>query len=205
MEEFFTVKTYKELLEVNKKFIRGEIEETPYHYGPLEADSQTLKDDLLALHDKGILTVNGQAGAAGTSYNEWSDYAQGYVDQKQAPYLSFYMEKNKGEKLKKELDRDNSFKYSLKYPLMYIFSNREKTVYNNFNGKFAVTMERTAKTINELKNTPWKDYTVLRSQGHPYETEIPLIDDSNDYYYIEVFIPKHGTKKSLEKRILKLL
>jgi hypothetical protein len=199
MEEFFAVETYKELLEVNKKFIRGEIEETPYHFGPLEADSQTLKDDLLALHDKDIFTVNGQAGAAGTSYDEWSDYAQGYVDQKQAPYLSFYIEKSKGEKLKEKLDEDILIKYT--------FFVKENPIYSNYNGKFAVTMERSAKTINELKNTPWKDYTVLSSQGYGsyYETEISLIDDSDDYYYTEVFIPKHGTKKSLEKRILKML
>jgi len=199
MQEFFAVETYKELLEVNKKFIRGEIEETPYHFGPLEADSQTLKDDLLALHDKGILTVNGQAGAAGTSYDEWSDYAQGYVDQKQAPYLSFYIEKEKGEKLKEKLDEDILIKYT--------FFVKENPIYSNYNGKFAVTMERTAKTVNELKNTPWKDYTVLSSQGYGsyYETEISLIDDSDEYFYVEAFIPKHGTKKSLEQRILNML
>lgn len=53
-------KIYRDVLQQNKRFIGGELPESPYHETPIE-DPQ-LVPKLLEMHDKGILTVDGQAG-----------------------------------------------------------------------------------------------------------------------------------------------
>lgn len=45
-DEWWDVKTYKDLLKLNIDFILGIIQSTPYHFAPLHLDSQLLKDEL---------------------------------------------------------------------------------------------------------------------------------------------------------------
>ena len=48
------------LLELNKKFLRGEISSSPYHYGPIEEDTHSLVPSLLELHKRQIFTWSSQ-------------------------------------------------------------------------------------------------------------------------------------------------
>lgn len=61
LQQWDDVKSFGDLIELNKRFISGEIPFTPYHGGPIE--EPTLIPNLLRLHDHGILTVDGQEGS----------------------------------------------------------------------------------------------------------------------------------------------
>jgi len=55
-----SIKHYKEAIELNRMFIRGEMLSTPYHLGPLDEESDSLREGLLRLHDYGLLTTGSQ-------------------------------------------------------------------------------------------------------------------------------------------------
>lgn len=44
------------LLDLNKRFLRGEISSSPYHYGPIEEETHSLVLSLLKLHESQFLT-----------------------------------------------------------------------------------------------------------------------------------------------------
>jgi hypothetical protein len=44
------------LLDLNKRFLRGEILSSPYHYGPIEDETHSLVTSLLKLHERQIFT-----------------------------------------------------------------------------------------------------------------------------------------------------
>jgi hypothetical protein len=102
------ISTYKDLVDVNARFVRGELSSSPYHLGPLEPDSLPLVDNLLELHRRGIVTVEGQSSACVEAKYQpriWKDArgnkrGQEYYDMQQRPYLDFYIEKSpKADKL----------------------------------------------------------------------------------------------------------
>jgi hypothetical protein len=53
-----SVRTWRDLLEYNKAFLLDKLRGTFYHRGPLIADQSSL--ELLAVHDQGVLTKDGQ-------------------------------------------------------------------------------------------------------------------------------------------------
>jgi hypothetical protein len=53
-----SVRTWQDLLEYNKAFLRGELQGTYYHGGPLLEDQIPL--ELLAVHEHGAFTIDGQ-------------------------------------------------------------------------------------------------------------------------------------------------
>lgn len=107
MAEWNTSGNFTDLLESNKKFLRGDISSSPYHYGPIEAETRSLVPSLLKLHERQIFTWNSQPylrkrtrGDGGKFYDAW-----------QRPYLSFVVaEKNNPQRLFQELKRKRDIK-----------------------------------------------------------------------------------------------
>jgi hypothetical protein len=95
------------LLELNKKFLRGEISSSPYHYGPIEEETHSLVPSLLKLHERQIFTWSSQPylrerkrGDSGKFYDHW-----------QRPFISFIVaEKNNPRRLFQELKRNRDIK-----------------------------------------------------------------------------------------------
>lgn len=74
------IKTWEDLLTTNVRFIRGELIQTPYHFGPLLEDSQLLANELISLHNYGIFSVDGQGPD---------------IELSQRPYIDFYIQNTK--------------------------------------------------------------------------------------------------------------
>ncbi|KAF2229456.1 hypothetical protein EV356DRAFT_521087 [Viridothelium virens] len=55
-----STETYSDVINLNMKFLRGDINYTPYHLGPLDPETEPLVPDLLKLHEYGVLTITGQ-------------------------------------------------------------------------------------------------------------------------------------------------
>ncbi len=200
---FKSAKTFRELLRLNKKFIDGELVGTPYHLGPLESDSVTIKNDLLLLHDEGLFTVNGQPGAAGTEYGVWYEYSKKYFDHLQAPYLCFYMEKGPlADKLKRSLATQEQIKFNI--------WDKNGPVLSNFFEGISVTTERGAKKKKNIKHAAWEESTHIWSAHtnrfppgrYGGELDIPLVEDSEDFIFVDTVIPEYGSSASLEQKIL---
>ena len=52
--------SYVELLELNVRFLQKKLIATPYHYGPTDLETEGLLQDLVSLHNYGILTFSSQ-------------------------------------------------------------------------------------------------------------------------------------------------
>ena len=104
-------KSFKDLIVLNKEFINGKLDQTPYHGGPLEHGDDELKRKLVQLHDYGLLTVDGQDATCKYGYCTTTAFYSHknrskqtyYIDMEQRPYLSFYMDLVENESLANSL------------------------------------------------------------------------------------------------------
>jgi hypothetical protein len=115
---WYQAQTYDDLLGLNIEFILGKIYGTPYHSGPLELEfedqSLRLVNNLVKLHEHGILSVNGQEPLC----RHWDDDGYenydvtNYSSIEQRGYLCFHVniENNLGlaESLIEQLKTKNS-------------------------------------------------------------------------------------------------
>jgi hypothetical protein len=90
---FHQVRTYRELQDVNIQFLRGEIQKTPYHGGPVDSETIPLLSDLIRLNELGFVTVGGQPAQDETKFvkrtwkvrgEEWGNW---WVRTQQRPFL----------------------------------------------------------------------------------------------------------------------
>ena len=77
MELYKKVKSYSDLIKLNKSFINSEINWTPYHQKPLENVGDH-KDQLIETNRLGFLTLGGQC-ALDTPEHEKKLYLNGYL------------------------------------------------------------------------------------------------------------------------------
>jgi hypothetical protein len=59
---FYPVKTWSDLCSVNIRFLKKEIEQTYYHLGPTDPETEPLLPALVKLNELGCYTTNGQPG-----------------------------------------------------------------------------------------------------------------------------------------------
>lgn len=60
--EFPVFSTWEEIIDFYRKFLSGEIEDCPTHSGPLEEESEVIKQQLLNINKLKVLTVDSQPG-----------------------------------------------------------------------------------------------------------------------------------------------
>lgn len=107
MAEWNNSDKFSGLIKSNKKFLKGEISSSPYHYGPIEAETRSLVPSLLKLHERQIFTWNSQPYLRERTRREGGSF----YDSWQRPYLSFVVaEKNNPQRLFKELKRNKDIK-----------------------------------------------------------------------------------------------
>jgi len=79
------------LCELNRKFLLGEIPETPYHGGPIDPETIPLVESLLKLHDFQLVADSSQP-------YEHSAFKLGeeWIERQQRPFVSFIMPREHG-------------------------------------------------------------------------------------------------------------
>jgi hypothetical protein len=146
---------FDQLIELNRKFLKGEIDSTPYHVGPIETETELLVQDLLQLHDYRLLTFNGQPFENQESF--WNEDSQSWADYQQRPYLSFIMEGQTG----------NDAAYLTLFKLLKSTTNvvvratkvcSSEAVHES-DHEVVVTRERLSQTTENLKSQPWRSLT----------------------------------------------
>lgn len=74
-----TATTFSELIDVNIKFLKGEINESPWHCGPLNGESFSILDKLIEINEKGLLTTSSQPGVFNFIENVGPYHQKAYV------------------------------------------------------------------------------------------------------------------------------
>ncbi|GAB1736906.1 hypothetical protein NU219Hw_g8931t1 [Hortaea werneckii] len=91
--EWKSAESFQELLDFNRKFLRGESKRSCYHRGPIFNETVALVPGLLRLHDYGMLTVESQPSedTAPTWENCPCCHFEGWFQNQQRPYLVFVL------------------------------------------------------------------------------------------------------------------
>jgi hypothetical protein len=177
---FRSAQTFDELLELNLKFVRGELSETSYHLAPLSDETMNapgMVDRLIEFHERGVMTIGSQPGMWRTTLTDTSGL---FVEARQMPYLQVVMRGDVYRAMERGID--GSFvDHQAHFPPSGV--PRECV---------AVTDRRTSSTLEELKSTPWESHTRIH---HDYSREIeasfPGLARTGDlveaYFWVEKF------------------
>jgi len=148
---WYSVKTYDDLLKLNIEFIDEKIDKTPYSFGPM-VGSQELRNNLVKLHQYGILTVGGQETKC--EYNMYKDnYWRSF---EQRAYLDFYINLDDNKKL-----AESFIEYLKNKNIIYLIKNPNgNAIITNVKGR-RFNLTRTSKsTEHKDKDTfLWNDDT----------------------------------------------
>lgn len=148
-----------ELLEMNIKFIKGELNATPYHLGPLDNPSQELINNLLKLHKHGIFTVDGQESRCeyGTKCDDYM------IDIKQRGYLRFHIDLNNKQLISSFFEQLKTLNIAYS---TYNLRTGEQT--SNLKGFYWVTQERYYTMENAINGDidmiPWISCTHILNE-----------------------------------------
>ncbi|KAI7237593.1 hypothetical protein KC330_g3074 [Hortaea werneckii] len=91
--EWKSAKSFQELLDLNRKFLRSESKRSCYHRAPIFNETVALVPGLLRPHDYGMLTVESQPSE--DTAPTWEDCPccpfEGWFQNQQRPYLAFVL------------------------------------------------------------------------------------------------------------------
>ncbi|GMM33702.1 methylenetetrahydrofolate reductase (NAD(P)H) [Saccharomycopsis crataegensis] len=100
--------TMKDLSDLFIRYLNGDLAMLPWSDTPINAEINSIKQDLITLNEKGIFTVNSQPAVNGARSDHpifgWGP-KNGYIYQKQ--YLEFFMPRAKLDTLRANIDKIN--------------------------------------------------------------------------------------------------
>ncbi|KAJ5144271.1 hypothetical protein N7476_004833 [Penicillium atrosanguineum] len=163
------------LLELNKKFLRGEISSSPYHYGPIEEETRSLVPSLLKLHERRILTWSSQPYLRERKRGD----ERKFYDHWQRPFISFVVaEKDNPRKLFQELEKKRDIKvharkaYSPEAAVQGSFT--KKKIVTKYRRSFFWRRWKVFTTVDPAANLVEEDIFCLEAmkQAKPWEFEV---------------------------------
>lgn len=176
----WTVDTYQHLLYLNKIFLEGEEDSTPYHVGALV--DEELKHDLICLTEYGLLTHDGQA----------AERAQSCM---QRAYVSFFIQDNEETRhfMRLLFRREDII---LKYRL-----NDEKAC-SNYDRLLDGDCEWLSKEVNE--DGEWEQSLNNCDEQELIESVMGWNNSNADFWSVTVAFRQPG-REELEKLLLQII
>lgn len=158
-KRWYTATKYKDLISLNKEFIKGKLRATPYHFGALEIHDKKLMDRLLKLHHYGLLTHNGQE--SNCEYGTYLPKGPYFYDEEQRGFVDFYVDLLENEFLAAFLARE----IKASGLIFNIYNIRTDTQETNIptGTKFNLTRGRTSSTRETLAEKKWDNTTNMPS------------------------------------------
>lgn len=200
---WYEVETYDDLLKLNMEFIRGNLDMTPYHLGPLVIDvsSSNLMNNLIKLHEYGILTVDGQESLC--EYN--IEKNNKWYSREQRGNISFYIniEDNLelAESFIKQLKhKDNTLIYNIANIVTgYHITNISKDKCFNVTRSFSSSIKNQEIEWNYGTNF-FAEFDCCDSWGDEIPKIYNILDNT---IYFKIALPEYG-KGNLEEVLLNM-
>jgi hypothetical protein len=174
-KDYNKVKTFQDLIDLNIRFIKGELPGTPYHYAALSMDSQESKELLIKINELGFLSMDSQGPKPEEKHQ-------------QKTYISGFMKASLSKPF---------IKFIKKYPkVLYFISFKSQDIKTNIrnwkedydNGFISpLTRKRTIDSDwNNISMTPFKNVYYDELNGFEKFGNIMYIFDQEDYVYINL-------------------
>jgi methylenetetrahydrofolate reductase (NADPH) len=198
-------KSIKEIADIFVKYIEKSVEVLPWSEAPIASEADVIKDELISLNKRGLLTINSQPAADGVKSSDpifgWGP-TNGYVYQK--AYLELLLPANLMNELIQRIEKD--------FELTYYAVNKDGHLRTNASGDGpnAVTWgvfpgkEIVQPTIVEtISFLAWKDeaYRLGLDWAHCHDASSPsrhLIENiMQTWYLVNIGMSLHLSQTSL--------
>lgn len=181
-------RTFKNLVCLNIAFLKGILNETPYHLGKIDDETIPLLSQLIELNKKGFLSTSGQPGII----SDFISPIDGVCYQEnQKSFIRGYMHKSLSVKLQ-------WFVYEKPF-YMVIINNKNKDYDSIPVSKYNLT-----RYINlEDPNEPYDDHTNILKNKYGAYTDFESYNVNSllkeDYIFVEIYSKVYGEGYSVEQ------
>jgi hypothetical protein len=161
-----SVKSFRDLIDINIKFLKGEIKQTYYHLGPVDPETVPLLAKLVEINNYGFYSTNGQPGLFNIHYviPEYNDLGElnpnyepnKFADIRQKSYITGLMITSEADKLKEFIIK-NYPEYNI---IVQDFDNFYSTISLDIMD-YPLTDER------DYSEGEWEHYTNLPNTHEP--------------------------------------
>ena len=161
--------SFTDLRDVNIRFLKGEIYDTPYHLGPICKETTTILQNIIRLNERGFITTGSQPSYEEDGQILQRSYIQGFINMKKIFSLVNFVKQNN---------------------LYLKIHHRSKMLFDNFPERhFCATMDK--KSNGELVEFTWIQshdgeniFEDLATGFHHFANIIAILQD--DYAYVEI-------------------
>lgn len=175
---------YLKVLKLNRRFIRGELCCTPYHFGPLDKETYPLRANLLRFHDFGLLTTNSQPFQEADSPVQGDSWygcclgpiANAFSQSRQRPYVGFLLPSTHIDPQQYQRFIDGLVGREEVHTTYFLPADTETKLGNTPGDTYPVTTFRQALELNGLKYAKWKGITWVNFKSN---AEWPTMDKCN--------------------------
>jgi hypothetical protein len=169
------VRSFQDLIDLNIRFIKGEIPGTPYHYAALKPDSQQQMESLIRLNQLGFFTMDGQ-GPISSPKGQQKVYISGFMKANLAkPFIKFIKKYPKVQYLISFKSQD------IKTNIRNWKENFENGFINGLTRKRTRSQEWDISTHTTFKNVYYDELHGFEDFGH-----ILYLFDEEEYIYIHI-------------------
>ena len=193
-ESYKDVKTWQDLIDINVKYLKGEIKNTFYTCGSIHNETTPLLPKLFKLHELGFMTECGQPADIyiDSTDKTWIDDEDGdcgdwTYEEHQKSFVFGYMPIILADKLKEYLDKCDNIIYKISYPNFIFETNMQNKSYNLTKSKI---LKQHGK---DIENPEWKNLTNSKNE-HTFEwSDIPNVDNILETCCsVEIIYNKYG-------------
>lgn len=206
MEYYDNVRTWRDLLDINIKFLNGEISETYYHVGPTDPETVPLLTNLRTINDLGFYSTSGQPGLIDHKFTipEYNDEGQPnpyykpglYGDSEQKSYIEgFMLDDEVSDKFEIYLKKHPKFVYTCS-----IQSTKEFRSTLPPGKMYNVTRER---DYFDKPEDNWEHYTNLQNNYLDEYSDLENVDELlRKTKYFNIASTEYGPQLSVENLLL---
>ena len=166
-DPYQNVRTYRDLIRANIAFLKGKLKRSPYHLGPIDAETLPLMESLVQINKYGFISIEGQPASHEIEY---IPETKKYLEIRQKPYILGFMLKTKVANFEDFMKSQHGYDYRIYEFKRPSGTNQIRAHYlSGFTREHVSTQTRQATTRAGLKNAKWKSVTKTHALSKGYD------------------------------------
>lgn len=170
--EWKNTKSFKESINLMVKFLKGELAETPWHFGEPDKETQNILHKLIRINERGFMTIEGQPGTC--TEQTVIKTGEKYMET-QRGYISGFIYNDKVEKLLKALKHTDKFFYYTERLDSINYNYDEKEIINKDGKQFIPLTIEKGKSFHNYYTNFW----IPKTEG---QTHLDIVMDNISLY-----------------------
>jgi hypothetical protein len=193
--EWKNAKSFNDALNLMVKFLKGEIGETPWHFGEPDKETENILHKLISINQKGFMTIEGQPGTCSelTAIKTGEKYTE-----IQRGYVSGFISNDNVKKLLKGLKDTDKFFYYIERLDSINYNYDEKEIETQKGKQFIPLTIEKGKSFHNYYTKFWIPKTDGQASLNIVMDNIPLYNDMKKNTSYVFIIKKKVCETDLE-------